>query len=364
MRTSQSQPQTHSRLRSGRISEAVDAGRVLAASAIFYYHVGIATGFRFHLWGEYAVGYFIFLAGFCYVLFSRPQVSPLSRYLNYLGRRALTIMPTFVVVNALIFAGSFVLPSGLNRHFFFNEFLLSTLGLSQYFGLPYESSVMWFLPFILQVYALLPLLDSLSEKWYPMPLFIIATLLSLLCSVVTFHAFPDLAWGVCRNWSPAFRLHEVLLGLFVGKALLGQLRLGTLTGIIFLYLSAASVLFSFSFSHAVFEAYIMSLPLKSFVATSVLILLSVGFSYLCPSNTKRIVKFLGLASLPFFLTHAAMIRFVFSRFGPEFVVWAIYFCFCWTGSSIWVILWRALDPFRRIGERQSPSNCDCTELVN
>ena len=52
------------------LSRAVDFGRVIGASAIFYFHVGNITGYPCSPYGEYAVGFFIVLSGLSHVCFS------------------------------------------------------------------------------------------------------------------------------------------------------------------------------------------------------------------------------------------------------------------------------------------------------
>src|ERR1051325_3757039 len=134
---------------------ASDIGRVVAATAILYYHIGPSTRFPLAAYGEFAVTFFILLAGGSYVCFSRASVENSRGYWNLLRHRFWTIFPTYAVVNAGLYLLSFVYPSASGRPFTMMEFVLSTVGVSQYFGFVYESSVMWFFPFILQVYMLL-----------------------------------------------------------------------------------------------------------------------------------------------------------------------------------------------------------------
>ena len=136
----------------------------MAVTAIFYFHVGVNTHYPLSQYGHYAVGFFIVLAGVAYLNFSRTRVTDLRTCLHYFFNRLWALFPIFLAVNLLIFAASYVYPSGLGRPYSAGELVLSSLGLSQYFGYRYLSVVMWFVPFILQVYLLLPVVHWLLRE--------------------------------------------------------------------------------------------------------------------------------------------------------------------------------------------------------
>jgi Na+-transporting NADH:ubiquinone oxidoreductase subunit NqrE len=87
--------------------------------------------------------------------------------------------------------------------------LLSSTGLSQYMGVRYMSTVMWFVPFILQVYCLFPVVEWLLDRVHPALLQVLAFAVSLLLIAVVFHAFPARALDVRRSFDYP-RLSSVL----------------------------------------------------------------------------------------------------------------------------------------------------------
>ncbi len=207
------------------LSPIVDLGRVLAVTAIFYFHVGVNTHYPLSQYGHFAVGFFIVLAGLAYMCFSRTHVTNTGSYFRYFGDRLLALFPIFIIVNLLIFAASYVYPSGLGRPYNAVELILSSLGLSQYFGYRYLSVVMWFVPFILQVYLLLPLIEWLLSRIQPVIVLIAAFLFSFALTIPVCVYFPDKAEEICVNWSPIFRLPEVVLGVFLGMLFSQRARL-------------------------------------------------------------------------------------------------------------------------------------------
>ena len=87
--------------------------RFVAASVIFYYHVGLYTGWPGSRWGEYAVSLFIIQLGYTGVRFSRGLTLPCSfgTWRAYLWKRFWSIYPTFAVISIAIFAGSALRPA-------------------------------------------------------------------------------------------------------------------------------------------------------------------------------------------------------------------------------------------------------------
>ncbi len=120
-------------------SEVIDFGRIIAASLVYYYHIGNVTHYPLAQWGTEAIVFFIIAAGVVFKVFSSTRVVDPGSYGRYMLQRLKSILPPFVIVNIAIFATSYILPSRLGRPFSFWELFLSCLGLSQYFGDRYLS---------------------------------------------------------------------------------------------------------------------------------------------------------------------------------------------------------------------------------
>ena len=203
-------------------SVTMDVGRILAASVIYYFHVGLFRHCPLSTFGEFAVEYFVILSGVSYILFTSTKPSTPSEYFKYIKKRLTSLFPVFCVVNVVFYLGSFYHPSELGRPYRFVEFLASTTGVSMYLGWKYMSGVMWFMPFIMQVYLLIPLVDWWARRLNPIILLLVAFCLScLFAHMVPFFVKEDLAAKlVCKNWSPIFRLPEVCVGVIVGRSAL------------------------------------------------------------------------------------------------------------------------------------------------
>ncbi|MGA2798093.1 MAG: acyltransferase family protein [Thermoguttaceae bacterium] len=324
------------------LSPIVDLGRALAVTAIFYFHVGVNTHYPLSQYGHFAVGYFIVLAGLAYLCFSRTHVTDTGSYFRYFGDRLIALFPIFIIVNLLIFAASYVYPSGLGRPYNAVELILSSLGLSQYFGYRYLSVVMWFVPFILQVYLLLPLIEWLLSKIHPVIVLIAAFLLSFALTIPVCVYFSEKAEEICVNWSPIFRLPEVVLGVFLGMFFSQRARLPG--GIVFLavYIVASFCLLQ-SVNYLPIPKVVSALPWAGFLLGALITVIAcLIFIALSWSAHIRSFRLLGNASFPFFLIHGIAIRFLYGKFGANIFIWLGYFLICWCASIILALFDRIL----------------------
>jgi peptidoglycan/LPS O-acetylase OafA/YrhL len=339
------------------LSPIVDLGRALAVTAIFYFHVGVNTHYRLSQYGHYGVGYFIVLAGVTYLSFSRTKVTDLRSYFQYFGNRVLALFPIYLIVNLIIFASSYIYPSGLGRPFTVLELILSSLGLSQYFGYRYLSVVMWFVPFILQVYLLLPLVERLLARIHPVIVLLAAFLLSCECTMPVCIYYPWKAIEICCSWSPIFRLPEVVFGVFLGMVLSQRVRLSSAILFPAVYAIAGYCLMQ---SAEIFPmpGPISALPwaglMLGVLITVIAVLLFAFFSW---SIQLRSYRLLGNASFPFFLIHGVAIRFVYAKFGANIIAWLVYFVLCWCVAiaiaSMDRQMRRAMSPTTSAGAKQS-----------
>ena len=335
------------------LSKITNAGRILGASAIFYYHVGLVIAHPFSEWGEYAVMTFILMSGIAYTCFSSVHPHDLPSFIRYAAGRVQAIFPMFIALNVLIFLASFLYPSALGRPFSFLELFLSSTGLSQYFGFRYLSKVMWFIPFILQAYLLFPLitclLDRLSAAWIILAAFVV----SLAAVGLTFFSLPPgFSAVICREWSVLFRLPEVCLGVVIGATIFqrrdlrgGLVALGLFAGVSLVLATAVSARFEQA-------AYILSLPWHGLVVSLGIAALAAAVA---PAITqKRMVdwsRLLGTASFPFFLVHGIALLFIYHHAGNSQVVWLGYFVFCWVEAVLFTLALRFASRSLRPGRR-------------
>jgi peptidoglycan/LPS O-acetylase OafA/YrhL len=318
-------------------SMTVDVGRILAASAIFYFHVGLFQQCPLSAYGNFAVEYFVILSGISYILFSSTKPSTPAEYFKYVKSRLASLFPVFFLVNLILYLGSFYHSSVLGRPYSFVEFLASTTGASMYLGWKYMSTVMWFMPFIMQVYLLIPLVDWLARRLNPVVLLLAAFGLScLLTQMVPFFVKDDTAAKfVCKNWSPIFRLPEVCVGIILGRSVLmrcdwwrGMLAaagFGILSLLVSLWPTANFI------SH-------IYMPWSGFMVPVILFGISALLSPMLHVANTRIIRLLGLSSFFFYLIHAAPIAAIDSRLGNHIFVWSSYYLVCWFVSVGFTLL--------------------------
>lgn len=311
-------------------SQAMDVSRILASASIFYFHIGLFGSLPFSTAAEKAVEYFIILAGVSYILFSKNQPSCPAQFGDYLKKRWLSLFPVYLLINLGVFFGSFLYTSGLGRHFSVPELLASTVGLSQYIGWRYLTAPMWFVPFIMQVYVLLPLLNWILRRVSPIVVVLSATVISWLLAFWVSVAVPldqmHLCW-ICKMWSPLFRLPDVCVGLILGRMMLpGARQRWAGLAAIFLF---GLLSWLREFPQPAMGFAIFYLPVEGFVTPLILF----GLTFLCrplfcPLGA-RFLRLLGRATLPFFLLQCAPLLAVEHVFGHRTLVWLAYFLACW-----------------------------------
>ena len=330
------------------LSKITNVARIIGASAVFYYHVGLVTQYRFSEWGEYAVATFILISGIAYACFSSVQPHDLPSFNRYVATRIKAIFPMFIALNGLIFLASFLYPSALGRPFSILEFFLSSTGLSQYFGFRYVSKVMWFIPFILQAYLLFPLITSLLNRISAVWIILIGFAVSLSASALVFRYFPQSALGICRNWSVIFRLPETCMGIVIGTTILQRRDLKGGLAALGLFAVASLVLATVVSSRFEQAAYILSLPWRGLVVTSgIAALATAAAQVVTPRRAVDWSRLLGTASFPFFLIHGVAILFVYHRAGTAPGAWLCYFVFCWVEAIVFTLAFRFAGQARR-----------------
>jgi peptidoglycan/LPS O-acetylase OafA/YrhL len=311
-----------------RRSVSIDLIRIIAASSIFYFHVGIWTGWPGFKWGEYATSMFIGLAGFCALRYSATDFSqPLRQFWRrYVLGRFKAIYPTFALIALVLFICSFFYaPNKIGRHYSLLELGLNLLVVNQFVGVDYLTGPMWFVPFILQVYVFLPPLTKLGARWW---MIAGAFLASGMCCALVFSLNPPQATHICLEWSPLFRLPEVAAGLILGRAC----RRADVfwLGILYAACAALAALLCLVWPPA---SVIALLPLRgAAVSLGIIVAARAVAAGLQPVAARPLLALMGRAAFPFFLLHAAGIHFVLQLAGRKPILWVAYFVACWIGS--------------------------------
>jgi peptidoglycan/LPS O-acetylase OafA/YrhL len=311
-------------------SRAMDVSRILASAAIFYFHIGLFGGLPLSPYAESAVEYFVILAGVSYVLFSKAKPSRPAEFADYLEKRFFSLLPVYFAINLGIYLGGFLHSSGLGRPFTLLEFFASTAGISQYIGWRYLTAPMWFVPFIMQAYLLLPLVDWILKRVNAVAVVLVAAVISWLLALgvsVAVHVDQTHLCWICKIWSPLFRLPEVCVGVILGRMMLpGAIHrwMGLAAILLFGFLSWLSEL-----PHQWLVFDIFYLPWSGFATPVVLF----GLTFLCLPLFSLMkpwfLRLLGRSTLPFFLLHCAPLLAIEHRFGHRLVVWLGYFLMCW-----------------------------------
>jgi peptidoglycan/LPS O-acetylase OafA/YrhL len=318
--------------RSKMVSKISDIGRFFGASAVFYYHMGNNPLAK---WGEFAVAFFIILAGVAYIGFTSIKPTDLASYRQYIGARIKAIFPIFIIINLGIFIASHFYPSALGRPFTLVDFLLSSSGLSQYFGHRYLSLVMWFVPFIIQAYFLFPFIDNCLNRVSGVLIIIVAFGISLSLITLVFWLWPAQAPHICRDWSVIFRLPEVCLGLILGRWIFHRQDFKADLAALATYVILSFVIATLGALYFDHQAYVLSLPWKGLIVTAIIVIASiVTATILTPMRNQGFIRLLGTASFPFYLAHGVAIGFIFHRFGTKPLPWAAYFILCWCAAIV------------------------------
>jgi peptidoglycan/LPS O-acetylase OafA/YrhL len=314
-------------------SKTADIGRFLAASTIFYFHVGLFLSLPYSQWGEQAVEYFVILAGISYVAFSRSKPAGPAQYFNYSLKRAASQFPAFFIVNLGLYVASYLHSSLLGRPYRFTEFLASATGISMYLDWKYMSTVMWFMPFIIQVYLLLPLLDWVAQRVHPVVLMLCAVGISFLIAQPTppfIHAGTE-AMMYRKNWSPLFRLPEVCAGVILGRIVLTRQGLWPGVGAVAVY-----GLFSWLTTHVLptlDPQNLYYMPWSGFWVPGLLFGISALAGLFLRDGKAALLRVLNPAAFAFYLIQAAPMAALTHRFSGNAVVWIFYFVLCWVAAA-------------------------------
>ena len=303
----------------------LDCARIVAALAVFYYHIGLHLRLPFSDEGDYAVTTFLLLAIVSAVAFSLPKNAAL-RPGFYLAARLGRLMPLYVCVNIFIYATSFFIPSQLGRPFTAVEFVLSSLGLSQYFGSRYLSTVFWFVPFIIQVYVLIAFGHRFIERlrgWWCVPVAFLLFWVELLAVEAWNLQFATTLLG----WTPLCRPAEMLLGVQGGLWLTGRLPGPAFASRIGLYAAMSGVLALGGWQGGEM-AYAYTLPFIGLLVTFAILGVAWLFAHVVPAALAGLGRRLGRATYPFYLIHGLAIASIFHRFGRSPGVWLGYLVFC------------------------------------
>ena len=346
-------------------SKASDIARFLGATIIFYHHFAIRMGFPLAEIGPPALTFFISMAGTAYVCFSNSRAAAAQSLPKYLLARVAAIFPAFAVINLALFALSYVYPSTSGRPFTVVEFLCSTAGISQYIGLRYLSTVMWFVPFIIQAYVLFPFIDRLLNKVSALAVITGAFAITLLLdtAVARFIHDSDFAVGICRNWSPLFWLPEVCIGVIIGRAVVSDrdqrgafLAIGAF-GVISLLLAATGPYWSN------IAPIVINRPLLGFIVTGLILAVANLLSRIpALANREKLLRLVGTASYPFYLAHGVAIAAIHKRFGVQVAPILAYYALCWGGSILLTIaLGRVM---KRFGKPTRPKAPMPPEMAN
>ena len=326
----------------------IDCLRVLSASTLFYWHVGLSTGWPLYSYSSWATGVFVTTSVFCAVRFSRHRKHLLQGGLRgawlFVADRFVAVYPAYAIITMLIFAGSFLHPAvGRESGFSIQELVINLMMINAYVGARFFTAPMWFIPFIFQVYILIPLLCRLI-RW-PRAALAMTTAISVLMSMLAYRVAPLQAAEICRTWSPVFRLPPVFLGVALGMLPSSKWP---------------QVVMTFAICVVSETALIFVLPdmqltlirqMQGLIALVLLTLLAVLVARVVRAipSVDWWTTLLGQASFPFFITHAVLVSFIWSRVGGAIAVWLTYFFVCWMGAAAFALVYRSgIERLRRV----------------
>jgi len=184
------------------------------------------------------------------------------------------------------------------------------------------------MPFIMQVYLLIPLVDWWARRLNPVILLLVAFCLScLFAHMVPFFAKNDMAAKlVCKNWSPIFRLPEVCVGVIVGRSAL--MRCDYWKGMVAVAMFGILSLSVSLLASANINSHLY-MPWGGFIVPVILFGASALISPMLRSANAKIIRLLGLSSFFFYLSHAAPLAAISRRFDNHISAWVSYFLACW-----------------------------------
>jgi peptidoglycan/LPS O-acetylase OafA/YrhL len=188
---------------------------------------------------------------------------------------------------------------------------------------------MWFVPFIAQVYILLPALCAANRRlgngWFLGACFAA----SFVADLAAIWLCPYDIREVCRNWSPLFRLGEVAIGVAWADPQGGS---KARAGLVYLALALALTQMERLVPGA---AYLWLLPLKTAAVALPILLAAVALSRILrpwlPSAAPSL-RLAGQASYPFFLAHGVPMQSVLRLCDKSFAGWLAYLAVCWMGA--------------------------------
>ncbi len=342
----------------------IDLLRILCASLLFYYHAGRQTHWFLSDYAAFASGTFIALAGYCAVRYSRYREAlkhPSARgALRYFLDRFVAIYPAYAIITLLIFAGSFLYPAqGRTGPFTVVELLCNLLMVNQYLGMNYFTNMMWFVPFILQLYLLVPVLCILAAR-APRLGIVACSLFSLLACLLIVSIAPAQGFEICKEWSPLFRLTPAFLGVAAGLASSPAL----LPALLLLWILCSGARMALlpwlpSLEPVAFRSLFSALTSPLILAASCAI---AAFVQRWTPRCRGPIALLSRASLPFFLGHGVLMNFLWHHFGSNLAIWIGYFALCWAGSALFVIVYMRVTI--RLRERLTPPPRDAAPKVS
>jgi peptidoglycan/LPS O-acetylase OafA/YrhL len=264
---------------------------------------------------------------------------------SFLIDRFLAVYPAYAIITVLIFAGSFLHPAiGHTGAFSVTELGVNLLMINPYIGVEFFSAPMWFIPFIFQVYLLIPLFCRYL-RW-PIAGMLVSTILSVFSCWLAYRVAPHEAAEICRTWSPMFRLTPVFFGVALGTLASASLLPRMIAVFAACTLGELAVIQVFPEMGETLRR-----PMHGLVALVVLWLAACLLARTIRNapSLQWWATLLGQASFPFFITHAVMISFVWTHVGNNTVVWLGYFVVCWVGSGIFAFFYRSgIERLRRV----------------
>jgi peptidoglycan/LPS O-acetylase OafA/YrhL len=310
-------------------------------------------------YATFASGTFIALTGYCAVRYSRHRdvllhPTPIGIWRYFLDR-FLAIYPAYAILTLLVFVGSYFYPAArhLDGPYTPWELLCNLLMVNQYLGMPYFTAMMWFVPFVLQLYLIVPLLCLLARKCSRLGI-VLCSAASLVACLLVLAAAPDRVAEICKDWSPVFRLTPAYFGVAVALAT----STSALPGLFLIWFVCAGARLAL----LPWAPGLLPVITRSFYTVVVFAAL-LGIAHPLAKALRRwgarlegILTLLGQASFPFFLGHGVLIHFLWARFGNNLWIWGGYFVFSWAWSAAFIHCYlRIMNAIRGRVSRSLPS---------
>jgi peptidoglycan/LPS O-acetylase OafA/YrhL len=328
----------------------IDLLRILAASSIFYFHSGQTARWPLFQWGEFAVATFIYLTTFCAMRYSKFAAGQTRAFW---WSRFKAIYPTFAIISAIIYAVSYVYaPPKTGCPYAFRDFAANLLMISQYVGKPWMTKSMWFIPFVLQIYLVMPLILRIPVRLYTIPAAFLVSGTACAAVYAMQPGLTDHSYGICRNWSPIFRAPELLLGCLLARARSKADAVAPVA--VYVVCSGLVATLAILYPQA---SLTLLLPLRGVLVFLVLAAAAVALLPFIKSKGAGVIALLGRAAFPFFLLHAPGIGFMSDRFGQSVLPWILYFVLCWAGAVAFVLALAKIQRRSKIIVSAEPGRC-------